>query len=74
MKCIAESGFFSFFGGECFDRFKVKVVVKVKVVKIFSVYKKVEHIIALFDNLESCFNPVKFCELKEFGGSKDFEE
>lgn len=38
-------------GGECLDRLEVEVVIQVKIVKIFTVNEKVEHVVALAANL-----------------------
>ena len=36
--------------------------------------KQVQHVVTLSADMKTCFNPVKFGELEEFGGLECFEQ
>ena len=56
-----------YLGGECFDRFQVKVEVKMKVVEVLAMNQQVQHIVSLSTDLKSNFHPVQRRRLEELG-------
>ena len=65
MERVAEAALFSLFCCQSLHWLEVEVVVQVKEVKIFPVDEQIEHVIALAANLQTCFDPIKLCQLEK---------
>ena len=74
MKRVSESGFLSLFCSESLNGLEVKVVIKVQVIKVFTVNQKVQHIIALSANLKSRLYPIKLSRLEKLSFLKSFKD
>lgn len=74
VESITKSRLFPLFGGQSFDGFEGEVVVEVEVVEVFAVDEEVEHVEALFDDLEAGFHPVDFGHLEKFCVGEGVEE
>jgi hypothetical protein len=47
VESVSEPTFLSFLGGESFRWFQVEIIIQVKVIQLFPVYKQVQHVVAL---------------------------
>ena len=74
MECISESTLFALFGSQSLDWLQIEVIIEMQVIEILSVNQQVEHVIPLSADLESCFDPVKFCQLEELCGLEGLEQ
>lgn len=63
-----------YLGGERLDGLEVEVVIQMQIVEIFTVNKKVEHVVALTANLQPHLHPVQLRGLKELGGFEGTEQ
>jgi hypothetical protein len=59
MEGITETRFLSLLCGQSFDWLQVEVIVKMQIVKILSMDQQIQHVVALADDLEAGFNPIK---------------
>ena len=66
MKRITKTRFLSFFCRQCLHWFQVKIIIQMQVVQILTMNQQVQHVITLTANLQTDFNPVQCCGLKEF--------
>ena len=66
MERVAESGLFSFFGGQSLDWFEVEIVIKMQVSQVLPMDKKVEHVETLPADLKASFNPIDSGLLEKF--------
>jgi len=74
MEGISEARLLSLFGCKGFHRLQIEVIVEMQVIQILSMYKKVQHIVALADYLEAGFYPIKLSQLEELRFGKGFEQ
>lgn len=65
-RTISEPRLFSFFSRQRFHRLQIEIVIQMKVVQIFTMNQKIQHVVALTAHLQSRFDPIQSCGLKEF--------
>lgn len=74
MKGVSKARLLSFLGSESLDRFEIKVVVKMQIVKILAMNQQVQHIVSLTADLQPALHPIELRRLKEFGLFEGLEE
>ena len=65
MECVAKATLFALLCRESLHWLQIEVVVQMQKVQIFAMDEQIEHVVALPADLQSCFNPVKLCQLEE---------
>ena len=65
VECITEATLLALLCRESLDRLQVEVVVQMQEVQVLAMDEQIEHVVALPADLQSCFNPVKLCQLEE---------
>jgi len=51
--------------GQRLDRLQVEVEVQMKIVEVLAMYEQIQHVVALAADLQTDFDPVESCRLKE---------
>ena len=74
MEGIPKARLLPFFSCESLHWFEVKVVIQMKVVEVFAMDEKVEHVVALLAHLQSNLYPIQLCGLEELCGLEGSEE
>jgi hypothetical protein len=73
MEGVTETRFLALLCGQCFNGFKVEVIIQMQVVEVLAMNQQHQHVESLTAYLQSHLDPIHLCELEKLCACEGFE-